>query len=554
MNKLIAPKHTLGGLMLGLLLLVAVLLSTTMTNAGPAASISRTSWEMNRGGSWSLLGFTLPYHGHSSAYNNASIPSVTHAGWGPAPNPETIGFSERSILPSYCLRAADYTYFQTYVTVPEGTEITQFTIAFSGIDDGGRVSIFNTNYPNGIIVAGSYVYLGGSGTANLAAYVTTGENRVVVTQVDDCPVGNNLQVGNVVLNGVTITSVMDTDDDGVNDDTDNCPLVANTDQTDNDTDGIGDVCDSDDDNDLVSDGADNCPLVANLDQANADGDALGDACDDDLDGDSVLNGADNCPAAANTDQTDTDNDGVGDECDSNDDDDNFVDAEDNCPTIVNNDQSDLDSDQIGDACDADLDGDGANNDADNCPITLGGNANQTDTDADGDGDVCDSDDDNDNVSDDVDNCPLVANLDQTDTDGDGIGDACNSEIDPDGDNWSDTLDNCPNIANGDQADLDGDMIGDACDPDVDGDGVANAGDNCATTPQGILNDANGCTVDQLCPCEGPSGTTTSWKNHGKYVSCVAHAANSFRDAGLISGTEHGEIVSEAGQSSCGAKK
>lgn len=66
---------------------------------------------------------------------------------------------------------------------------------------------------------------------------------------------------------------VDTDGDGVNDDTDNCLSVSNPTQHDEDTDGYGDVCD-------------NCPTVANTSQANtgetsasAPADSLGDACD-----------------------------------------------------------------------------------------------------------------------------------------------------------------------------------------------------------------------------------------------------------------------------------
>ncbi|MCJ7591561.1 MAG: hypothetical protein MUO51_09425 [Woeseiaceae bacterium] len=44
-----------------------------------------------------------------------------------------------------------------------------------------------------------------------------------------------------------------------------------------------------------------------------------------------------------------------------------------------------------------------------------------------------------------------------------------------------------------------------------------------------------------------------WKNHGKYVSSVAHAANEFVDRGLIFEAEKDAIVSGAGQSVCGAK-
>ncbi len=38
--------------------------------------------------------------------------------------------------------------------------------------------------------------------------------------------------------------IVDTDSDGVPDDSDNCPLICNADQLDADGDGIGDVCDA----------------------------------------------------------------------------------------------------------------------------------------------------------------------------------------------------------------------------------------------------------------------------------------------------------------------
>lgn len=373
------------------------------------------------------------------------------------------------------------------------------------------------------------------------------------------------------VRAVALSTVTDGDGDGVNDDDDNCPDVSNPDQTDTDLDGAGDACDSDDDGDGVADDDDNCQFSVNADQLDLDGDGLGDVCDADLDGDGTCDdpaiqigctgGPDNCPVNPNPFQTDTDSDGSGDECDEDDDNDGVCDTDqagvacaagpDNCPTLANPGQGDSpDGDGIGDDCDADDDNDGTNDDVDNCPVTA--NVDQNDTDTDGAGDACDADDDGDDVSDDFDNCQFVYNVDQGDTDGDGIGDACNDEDDVDGDEWSDNLDNCPTYANSDQNDLDGDGEGDACDTDIDGDGVANGSDLCAATPLGgFVNPSNGCTIAQLCPCDGPRGTTSSWKNHGKYVSCVAHAANDFRDAGLISDSEHGDIVSAAGGSACG---
>ncbi len=128
-------------------------------------------------------------------------------------------------------------------------------------------------------------------------------------------------------------------------------------------------------------------------------------------------------------------------------------------------------------------------------------------------------------------------------------------LDFDSDSIPDSSDNCKNVANPDQADFDSDGKGDACDDDVDGDGVANASDACALTElNAVVKPAEGCSIDQLCPCDGPRGTISAWKNHGQYVSCVAKSAESFLAAGLITQAEKDAVCSEAGQSVCGGKK
>ncbi len=211
-------------------------------------------------------------------------------------------------------------------------------------------------------------------------------------------------------------SQINSDSDGYGDACDNCPLIVNPTQLDNDSDGVGNVCDNcistsnanqaDSDGDGVGNSCDNCPNASNSSQTDTDGDSLGDACDtanDDSDSDGIMNSSDNCPSTSNPLQTDTDNDGKGNVCD-------------NCPNAANASQVDTDGDGLGDACDPDLigddDNDGVKNGSDNCKTTS--NASQTDSDSDGKGDACD-------------NCPTMANALQVDTDGDGIGDACDTE-------------------------------------------------------------------------------------------------------------------------------
>ena len=89
-------------------------------------------------------------------------------------------------------------------------------------------------------------------------------------------------------------------------------------------------------------------------------------------------------------------------------------------------------------------------------------------------------------------------------------------------------------------------------PDRDFDGVPDTLDNCPDTPPGSIVNAQGCSIEQLVPCAGPASGGT-WRNHGAYVSAVAHAANVFLAQGLISEHEKGFIVSQAAQSDCGKK-
>jgi hypothetical protein len=88
--------------------------------------------------------------------------------------------------------------------------------------------------------------------------------------------------------------------------------------------------------------------------------------------------------------------------------------------------------------------------------------------------------------------------------------------------------------------------------DADNDGVPDSVDQCPGTPPGAIVDADGCSIDQLVPCEGPA-TGGTWKNHGQYVSAIAHVSGEFVEQGLISAQDRAEIVSDAARSDCGKK-
>jgi hypothetical protein len=56
------------------------------------------------------------------------------------------------------------------------------------------------------------------------------------------------------------------------------------------------------------------------------------------------------------------------------------------------------------------------------------------------------------------------------------------------------------------------------------------------------------TVEDLCPCG------SAWKNHGAYVSCVAHGTEDLVTKGLLTEAEKDALVSIAAQSNCGRKR
>jgi outer membrane protein assembly factor BamB len=81
--------------------------------------------------------------------------------------------------------------------------------------------------------------------------------------------------------------------------------------------------------------------------------------------------------------------------------------------------------------------------------------------------------------------------------------------------------------------------------DSDGDGVADSRDRCSQTPPGTAVNSDGCSIAQLCPCDGP------WRNHADYVSCVIEEAWKFYRQGLITESNRRQIIGEAARSNCG---
>ncbi len=84
--------------------------------------------------------------------------------------------------------------------------------------------------------------------------------------------------------------------------------------------------------------------------------------------------------------------------------------------------------------------------------------------------------------------------------------------------------------------------------DNDQDRVPDFRDACLGTPSGALVNADGCSIEQLCPCDGP------WGNHAEFVNCMKRVTREFFNAGLIPESERRERVRAATRSDCGKRR
>jgi len=200
------------------MLLPATAIFAAFATSALAQDVTRTDWRMNRTSEIvTVPGVVSPANGDPLAFVYAPpIPDANAPGWEPAPDPQIIAFKGHNgdeisrLAEGTCLQAFDFVFFDTVVTVSEGAQVSDFSISFIGMDDGSRITIFNEAYPTGTPDmpdgVNNFVAYNQNVTLDMAQFLRTGQNRVVITQVDDCPSGNKLRAADVVLNGSVIAA------------------------------------------------------------------------------------------------------------------------------------------------------------------------------------------------------------------------------------------------------------------------------------------------------------------------------------------------------------
>ncbi|MCK6510923.1 hypothetical protein L6R29_13260 [Myxococcota bacterium] len=155
-------------------------------------------------------------HGAVFAYQYASIPPWPDAGWKLAPDPTIINLNRRSSLcdaGTPCRCGGDFTYFRNEVSIPANYSLTSFVVELNGMDDGTRITLYNSRYPNGVTPPNGYVFLGQSLSQDLQSYAAIGEvNVILLTHIDDCCQDSNLREAYIRLNGQRVPTCQPTNE------------------------------------------------------------------------------------------------------------------------------------------------------------------------------------------------------------------------------------------------------------------------------------------------------------------------------------------------------
>lgn len=174
-------------------------------------TIKNTRWQMIR--SEKIIDVDPPapkVHGDPSYYKYAVLPFPDDLRWEDAPTKAgKLHFEQPSRLPAgSCFKKLDFTYFRTYVEIPEGTDIQKFRVTIAQVDDGARMYLFNDSNVGGTYQETEDAKLNGRGVSvDFKDKAVHGWNMVMIVQFDDCPVENKLTGGvEIVLNDKVVTT------------------------------------------------------------------------------------------------------------------------------------------------------------------------------------------------------------------------------------------------------------------------------------------------------------------------------------------------------------
>jgi len=178
---------------------VCVTLVLLCTSLGSRAQVTYTLWQEILPGENDVIPISsacgAQSYGQSCDYTFQTPPGPNDPRWVNTNlvniNYDLIG---QSLLIEYnqCLVSAVFAYFQTFINVPANV-VPEVTLSVADVDDGVIGILYNSLYPNGLQVMMDV--LGNSATVTITSpTLVTGQNRLLLIQVDDCQVSSFVSV------------------------------------------------------------------------------------------------------------------------------------------------------------------------------------------------------------------------------------------------------------------------------------------------------------------------------------------------------------------------
>lgn len=180
----------------------------------PDATVSKAPWQEHTQYGQQCYSAVIDPRCDDSEYDYAlNIPAQNDPGWAPHAGADIEwGMTTNDLLLGCnngqgCAGGGQFTYFQTYFFIGTLSSLSSAWIQVGSVDDGVRVTLFNSAYPGGVVVPGGYLCMGDAGvTDDFSASLATGFNRIVMTLLDDCPYWSELKNVEILINGQALSA------------------------------------------------------------------------------------------------------------------------------------------------------------------------------------------------------------------------------------------------------------------------------------------------------------------------------------------------------------
>ncbi|MCB1099597.1 MAG: VWD domain-containing protein [Verrucomicrobiae bacterium] len=172
------------------------------------AQINISPWQIHEGPSEFTLHPTTDEALRREAFDKATIPSQSDPGWKVVAGSEiaadgTLNISRDSAI-TKDKQELDFLFFQTVVSIPDGTTVEKFAVKIDQVDDGARVLLFHKDVaPQGYFdETRDIISQKSPREIDFSSKVTApGDYRVVVVQYDQHRPSNNIKGVRILVDG-----------------------------------------------------------------------------------------------------------------------------------------------------------------------------------------------------------------------------------------------------------------------------------------------------------------------------------------------------------------